>query len=66
LAVSFTIGFVIFPNLTQLDFTGPVQVLQHLPDATTHIVTKTRDRVPSDGPLAIRRRLRSPIVRRSI
>jgi cyclohexyl-isocyanide hydratase len=51
--MSFAIGFVIFPNLTQFDFTGPLQVLQHLPDATTHIVAKTRDLVPSDGPLAI-------------
>ena len=51
--MSFAIGFVIFPNLTQLDFTGPLQVLQHLPDATTHIVAKTRDLVRSDGALAI-------------
>lgn len=51
--MSFTTGFVIFPNLTQLDFTGPLQVLHRLPGATTHIVAKTRHLVPSDGPLAI-------------
>jgi cyclohexyl-isocyanide hydratase len=51
--VSFRIGFVIFPNLTQLDFTGPLQVLHRLPGATTHIVAKTREPVPSDGPLTI-------------
>jgi cyclohexyl-isocyanide hydratase len=51
--MSFTTGFVIFPNVTQLDFTGPLQVLQRLPGATTHIVAKTRDPVPSDGPLTI-------------
>jgi cyclohexyl-isocyanide hydratase len=51
--VSFTTGFVIFPNLTQLDFTGPLQVLNRLPGATTHIVAKTRDAVPSDCPLTI-------------
>ena len=51
--MSFTIGFVIFPNLTQLDFTGPLQVLHRLPGATTHIVARTRDPVPSDGPLTI-------------
>jgi len=28
---SFNIGFVIFPDLTQLDFTGPLQVLSRLP-----------------------------------
>jgi cyclohexyl-isocyanide hydratase len=51
--VTFTIGFVVFPNLTQLDFTGPLQVLHRLPGATTHIVAKTRELVPSDCPLAI-------------
>ena len=29
---TFRIGFVIFPNLTQLDFTGPLQVLHRLPE----------------------------------
>jgi cyclohexyl-isocyanide hydratase len=46
--MSFHTGFVIFPNLTQLDFTGPLQGLHHLPGATTHIVAKTRAPVPSD------------------
>jgi cyclohexyl-isocyanide hydratase len=47
------IGFVIFPNLTQLDFTGPLQVLHRLPGARTHIVAKTRDPVPSDCGLSL-------------
>jgi len=51
--MSFTTGFVVFPNLTQLDFTGPLQVLHRLPGATTHIVARTRDPVPSDCPLTI-------------
>ena len=51
--MSFNIGFVVFPNLTQLDFTGPLQVLHRLPGATTHIVAKTHEPVPSDCPLAI-------------
>ena len=50
---AFHIGFVIFPNLTQLDFTGPLQVLHRLPAATTHIVAKTRDPVPSDCGLSL-------------
>jgi len=29
---TFNIGFVIFPNLTQLDFTGPMEVLHRLPE----------------------------------
>jgi len=44
----FTVGFVIFPRLTQLDFTGPLQVLHRLPGARTEIVAKTREPVPSD------------------
>lgn len=46
-------GFVIFPNLTQLDFTGPLQVLHRLPGAKTHIVAKTLDPVPSDCGLSL-------------
>ncbi len=44
-----TVGFVIFPRLTQLDFTGPLQVLHRLPGARTEIVAKTREPVPSDS-----------------
>jgi hypothetical protein len=29
----FNVGFVIFPELTQLDFTGPQQVLARLPQS---------------------------------
>lgn len=42
------IGFVLFPNLTQLDFTGPLQVLHRMPGATTVLAAKTRAPVPSD------------------
>jgi cyclohexyl-isocyanide hydratase len=47
------IGFVLFPNLTQLDFTGPLQVLHRMPGATTHILAKTQDPVPSDCGLGL-------------
>ncbi|MGC1914329.1 MAG: DJ-1/PfpI family protein [Pseudolabrys sp.] len=33
----FNIGFVIFPDLTQLDFTGPLQVLSRLPQSATPV-----------------------------
>lgn len=46
-------GFVIFPNLTQLDFTGPLQVLHRLPGAQTHVIAKTLDPVPSDCGLSL-------------
>ena len=44
----FSIGFVIFPNLTQLDFTGPLQVLSRVPQSATHIAAKSEAPVPSD------------------
>jgi cyclohexyl-isocyanide hydratase len=47
------IGFVIFPNMTQLDFTGPLQVLHRVPGSTTHIAAKTRDPVPTDCGLSL-------------
>ena len=50
---TFKIGFLIFPNLTQLDFTGPLQVLARVPDSAVHIVAKTLDPVPSDCGLSL-------------
>jgi len=50
---TFHIGFVIFPNLTQLDFAGPLEVLNRLPEAKTHIVAKSLDPVPSDCGLSL-------------
>ena len=49
----FNIGFIIFPDLTQLDFTGPLQVLSRLPQSTTHIVAKSEAPVPSDCGLSL-------------
>ena len=50
---TFNIGFVIFPNLTQLDFTGPLEVLHRLPECKIHIVAKSLDPVPSDCGLSL-------------
>jgi cyclohexyl-isocyanide hydratase len=47
------IGFVIFPDLTQLDFTGPLQVLSRLPQAAIHIIAKSATPVPSDCGLSL-------------
>jgi cyclohexyl-isocyanide hydratase len=61
----FNVGFVIFPGMTQLDFTGPFEVLSRLgtppslstpspfPDAKTHVIAKTRLPVMSDRGLGI-------------
>lgn len=42
------IVFVLFDNVTQLDFTGPVQFLSRLPDAKVHVVSKDGAAVTTD------------------
>src|SRR5215467_8209380 len=49
----FNIGFVVFPDLTQLDFTAPLQVLSPLPQSAIHIVAKSETPVPSDCGLGL-------------
>jgi len=50
---NFNVGFVIFPDLTQLDLTGPLQVLARLPRSMTYIVAKSATPVPSDCGLGL-------------
>jgi cyclohexyl-isocyanide hydratase len=50
---SFNIGFAIFPNLTQLDFTSPLQVLHRMPGAKVHIAAPNLETVPSDCGLGL-------------
>ncbi|OFX01849.1 MAG: hypothetical protein A3E78_16905 [Alphaproteobacteria bacterium RIFCSPHIGHO2_12_FULL_63_12] len=45
--------FVLFPNVTQLDFTGPLQVLSRLPGAKIHIAAKTMAPVSTDAALTL-------------
>ena len=47
------IGFVLFPNVTQLDFTGPLQVLSRIPGARVHLLWKRIEPVPSNTVLTI-------------
>jgi cyclohexyl-isocyanide hydratase len=49
----FNVGFVIFPELTQLDFTGPQQVLARLPQSAMHIIAKSAAPVSSDSGLSL-------------
>ena len=61
----FDVGFVIFPGITQLDFTGPFEVLSRLAtppavsvpskfaEARVHVLAKTMQPVLSDRGLAI-------------
>lgn len=46
------IGMLIFPKMTQLDFTGPFEALARLPNAQVHVVWKTKDPVASDTGLS--------------
>lgn len=43
----YKIGILIFPGVTQLDFTGPAEVLARMPDAEISLVWKTLDPVMS-------------------
>lgn len=47
------IVFVLFDNVTQLDFTGPVQFLSRLPGADVHVVSKDGKAVATDSGFAI-------------
>ena len=47
------IGFPIFPEMTQLDFTGPWEVLTRLPGATCHVLAHDLAPVRANGGLAI-------------
>jgi cyclohexyl-isocyanide hydratase len=47
------IGILLYPNVTQLDATGPAQVLSRVPGATLHMIWKTCDPVPTDAGFSI-------------
>jgi cyclohexyl-isocyanide hydratase len=42
------VGMLLFPKLTQLDLTGPYEVLSRIPGATMHTLWKSREPVTSD------------------
>src|SRR3984885_10390862 len=47
------IGLVLFPRVTQLDFTGPLQVFSSIPGAKVHLIWKRIEPVPSDSVLVL-------------
>lgn len=49
----YRIGFLLWPGLTQLDMTGPAQVLSRMPGAELHFLWKTLAPVPSDCGLSL-------------
>lgn len=48
-----TIAFLLFPNVTQLDLTGPAQVLSRLGNARVDLVARSRDPVMTDAGFAL-------------
>lgn len=51
--MAFEIGMLLYPGLTQLDLTGPYEVLARLEGARVHLLWKTLDPVISDSRLAL-------------
>src|SRR6202035_1610436 len=47
------IGLVIFPKVTQLDLTGPVQVFSSVPGSKVHLIWKRIEPVASDSVLTL-------------
>src|SRR5258705_13407148 len=47
------IGLVVFPKVTQLDFTGPLQVFSSVPGAQVHLIWKRIEPVPSDSVMTL-------------
>lgn len=47
------IGLLVFPRVTQLDLTGPVQVFSSVPGAQVHLIWKRIEPVPSDSVLTL-------------
>ncbi|MAC39284.1 MAG: thiamine biosynthesis protein ThiJ [Maricaulis sp.] len=45
MTATLNIGFLLFDDITQLDFTGPLQVLSRVPGAKVHLVARTLDPV---------------------
>jgi len=52
-AAPFRVGFLLFPDITQLDMTGPYEVLTKLPAAEVHLVGKTDEAVQAGGGMRI-------------
>jgi cyclohexyl-isocyanide hydratase len=48
-----TIGMVIFPNLTQLDLTGPYEVFGRLPDTKVLLIAESLQPIKSDNGLLL-------------
>jgi cyclohexyl-isocyanide hydratase len=52
-AAPLQIGLVLFPRVTQLDFTGPLQVFSSVPGVQVHLIWKRIEPVASDSVMTI-------------
>lgn len=48
-----SVGLLLFPDVTQLDLTGPFEVFARAPNTRVHLIWKTREPVMSDRGLAM-------------
>jgi cyclohexyl-isocyanide hydratase len=53
MSASLQIGLLVFPKVTQLDLTGPVQVFSSVPGAKVHLIWKRIEPVSSDSVLTL-------------
>lgn len=53
MSTSLHIGLLVFPDVTQLDLTGPLQVFSSVPGVTVHLVWKNREPVQTDAVMVI-------------
>jgi len=47
--MTFEIGMLLYPKLTQLDLTGPHEVMCRIPDSRVRLIAKTADPVTTEG-----------------
>jgi cyclohexyl-isocyanide hydratase len=53
MSAALQIGILVFPKVTQLDLTGPVQVFSSVPGAKLHLIWKRIEPVASDSVLTL-------------
>jgi len=51
--MSLRIGFLLFPNITQLDMTGPHEVFARMPGSEIHLVWKSLEPIAAQGGLRL-------------
>lgn len=51
--MTFRIGFLVFPNITQLDMTGPHEVFARMPGSEIHLAWKSLEPISAQGGLRL-------------